>query len=181
MKRTKSLRSLLSGGDRRSVAQSNRALALVRSNPEQVAQLAALARDVDWLVSLRAMDLLEKLAHEHAEWVEPFKALFIGTLADSDKWEVRLQVVRALPLFVWSPKEKRRAIEILLRDAEHPQTFVRAWAVDGLASFAEKNGELMPKLRRYLRELEESGSKALVTRARRIRSRLESSGDSRTN
>ena len=181
MNKTNSLRSLLTGGDRRSIAQSSRAFAIVRSNRELVAQLAALAQDTDWLVSMRAMDLLEKLAHEHPEWVEPFKALFIGPLADSDKWEVRLQVVRALPLFVWSPKEKRRAIEILLRDAEHPQTFVRAWAVDGLASFAETNGELMPKLRRHLSELEESGRKALVTRARRIRSRLESSGDSRTN
>jgi HEAT repeat protein len=181
MNKTKSLRSLLSGGDRRSIAQSNRALALVRSNPELVAQLAALARDADWLLSMRAMDLLEKLAHEHPEWVEPFKALFIGPLADSDKWEVRLQVVRALPLFAWSPEENRRAIEILLRDAEHPQTFVRAWAVDSLACFAEKNGDLMPKLRRYLRELEESGSKASVTRARKIRSRLESHGDSRTS
>jgi hypothetical protein len=137
-----------------------------------------LAQDSDWLVSMRAMDLLEKLAHEHPEWVEPFKALFIGPIADSDKWEVRLQVVRALPLFAWSPKENRRAVEILLRDAEHPQTFVRAWAVDSLATFAEKNRELMPKLRRFLRELEESGSKALVTRARKIRSRLGSRRDS---
>jgi HEAT repeat protein len=181
MNKAKSLRSLLSGGDRRSIAQSKRALALVRSKPERVAQLAALAQDADWLVSMRAMDLLEKLAQERPEWVEPCKALFIGPLADSDKWEVRLQVVRALPLFAWPPEEKRRAIEILLRDAQHPQTFVRAWAVDSLALFAEKNGELLPKLRRFLRELEESGSKALVTRARRIRSRLESRGDSRSH
>jgi HEAT repeat protein len=180
MNKTKSLRSLLSGGDRRSIAQSKRALGLVRSNQELVAQLAALAQDADWLVSLRAMDLLEKLAHEHPEWVDPFRTLFIGPLADSEKWEVRLQVVRALPLFAWSPEEKRRAIEILLREAEHPQTFVRAWAVDSLASFAEKNSELKPKLRQHLRELEESGSKALLTRARKIRSRLESRGDSRT-
>ena len=44
------------------------------------------------------MDLLEKLAHEHADWVQPHKRLFIGPLADSDQWEIRLQVVRALPL-----------------------------------------------------------------------------------
>jgi HEAT repeat protein len=180
MTKTISLQSFLSGGDRRSIAKSHRALALVRSNPALVAQLAELAQDSDWLVSMRAMDLLEKLAHEHPEWVEPFKALFIGPLADSDKWEVRLQVVRALPLFAWSPEEKRRAIEILLRDAEHPHTFVRAWAVDSLATFAETDRELVPKLRRFLRKLEASGSKALATRARHIRSRLKSRGDSRS-
>ncbi len=40
-------------------------------------------------------DLLEKVAHEHPEWVAPYKKVFIGPLAESDKWEIRLQIVRA--------------------------------------------------------------------------------------
>jgi hypothetical protein len=93
-----SLRDLLLGGDRRSIARSGLALKLVRSSPERVAELAALAGDEDPLVSQRALDLLEKLALGQPEWIEPHKHLFIGALADSDRWEVRLQIVRALPL-----------------------------------------------------------------------------------
>lgn len=166
------LRSLLAGGDRRSIAQSNEVLALIHSDRALIRELAALVEGQDWLVSMRSMDLLEKLAHENVHWVEPYRALFIGPLADSERWEVRLQVVRALPLFAWSPKERRRAVEILLRDAKHPRKFVRAWAVDSLEQFAEKDPALKPKLLGLLRELEGSGSKALASRARQIRSRM---------
>jgi acyl carrier protein phosphodiesterase len=42
-------------------------LALVRTTPERVSELAELTDDGDWLVSMRALDLLEKIAHEHAD------------------------------------------------------------------------------------------------------------------
>lgn len=167
-----SLRSLFSGGDRRSVARSPRARALVEADPRRVTELAALARDDDWLVSMRVMDLLEKLAHEHPDWVQPHKRLFIGTLADSDKWEIRLQVVRALPLLSWTTRERKRVIEILRLNLEHPQKFVRAWALDSLAVFARDDRPLMRVVLRGLRSFELSGSKALQTRARHIRGRL---------
>jgi hypothetical protein len=93
----RAFKRLLSGGDRRSIAQSKRVLALVRATPQRVTELASLAENPDWLVSMRAIDLLEKIAHEHADWVPPHKKLFIGRLADSDKWEIQLQIVRALP------------------------------------------------------------------------------------
>src|SRR6185503_1914784 len=130
-----SLRPLLSGGDRRSVAESGRARGLIESNPGRVSELATLTGDADWLVSMRALDLLEKFAHDHPDWVQPHKQLFIGPLADSEKWEIRLQVVRALPLLTWTPRERKRVVEILRRDLEHPQKFVRAWALDSLATF----------------------------------------------
>jgi hypothetical protein len=121
---------------------------------------------------MRAMDLLEKLAHEHAEWVQPHKRLFIGPLADSEQWEIRLQVVRALPLLSWTARERKRVIEILNRDIEHPQRFVRAWALDSLATLATNDDDLLPIVHRALGEFERSASKALVTRARQIRKRL---------
>lgn len=166
------LRRLLSGGDRRSIAQSTHVLALVRTAPERVAELASLAEDPDWLVSMRAIDLLEKIAHEHADWVNPHKKLFTRGLADSDRWEIRLQIVRALPLLDWTPLERKRVIQILRQNVEHPQKFVRAWALDGLATFAEHDRGLVPIVTCALEDFERSGSKALQTRARHIRTRL---------
>jgi len=123
---------------------------------------------------MRAVDLLEKLAHKNAQSVEPHKEIFLGPLADSDKWEIRLQIVRALPLFNWTAAERRRVVEILLRDAGHPQKFVKAWALDSLATLSRNDTALVPVVRRLLRAFERSGSKALTTRARRIRERLSS-------
>jgi hypothetical protein len=166
------LRALLTGGDRRSIADSNRVRALIQENPALVPHLARLTDDDDWLVVQRALDLMEKLAHEHREWIEPHKTIFIGPLAESDKWEIRLQIVRALPLFTWSPAQRKRVENILVDNVSFPQTFVRAWALDSLATFAQENAELRPIVERQLREFERSESKALRARARKIRERL---------
>jgi HEAT repeat protein len=171
-----SFRNLLSGGDRRSKAQSDRVLGTVRTEPERVYELVTLAGDDDWLVSMRALDLLEKLAHEQPDSIAPHKQLFIGPLADSDKWEIRLQIVRALPLFTWTPGERRRVVEILVRDVSHPQKFVRAWALDSLATLSLHDRALQPLVSQHLREFEQSGSKALASRARYIRQRVSSEG-----
>jgi len=177
--KTSEIRSLLSGGDRRSIADSNRVRLIIEDNPSLVIELAALTADEDWLVTQRALDLLEKLAHEHPDWIAPHKKIFIGRLAASDKWEIRLQIVRALPLFRWSPTQAHRVEEILLENVTFPQTFVRAWALDGLATLAERRVRLMPIVRRHLRDFEGSPSKALRARAKQIRARLRGQGASR--
>jgi hypothetical protein len=169
--RAGSLRELLSGGDRRSQALSHLALARARGDSRRIKELARLTADEDWLVAMRALDLLEKLAHEDASSVEPHKRVFLGELADSDKWEIRLQVVRALPLFDWTAPERRRAVAILRRDVEFPQSFVRAWALDSLATFAEADPSIWPVVERHLRAFERSGRKSLQARARQIRER----------
>ncbi len=172
--RAREIRLLLSGGDRRSIGQSNRVRLLIDKDPSLVSELAALTADEDWLVTQRALDLLEKLAHDHAEWIAPHKKIFIGPLAASDKWEIRLQIVRALPLFRWSPTHAQRVEEILLENVAFPQTFVRAWALDGLATVAQRKATLVPIVRKHLREFERSPSKALQARAKHIRARLSS-------
>jgi hypothetical protein len=63
-------------------------------------------------------------------------------------------------------------VAILLRDGEHPQKFVRTWALDSLARFAQTDPRLVPDVLRHLLRFERSGSKALMARGRRIRERL---------
>jgi hypothetical protein len=172
MKAQTEFRDLLSGGDRRSIADSQRVRALIELRPSRVKTLAALTADEDWLVAQRALDLLEKLAHEHPEWVAPYKKVFIGPLAESDKWEIRLQIVRALPLFRWTAAESKRMERILLENVAFPQTFVRAWALDSLATLSERKAKLRPVVLRYLEAFAQSSSKALQARARAIRARL---------
>jgi len=84
---------------------------MIEADPSLVSELVALTADEDWLVVQRALDLVEKLAHEHPDWIAPYKKIFIGPLAVSDRWEIRLQVVRALPLFRWSPRQLDRVEE----------------------------------------------------------------------
>ena len=162
---------LLSGGDRRGLAGAARVRALVEHDPSRVPDLVRLAGHDNPLVAQRAADLLEKLAHAHPDWIEPHKDVFIGPLADHDRWEVRLQIVRALPLFRWKGAQAARVERILLENVDFPQTFVRAWALDSLATFAKRRPRLRPIVARRLRAFERSDSKALQARARAIRVR----------
>jgi hypothetical protein len=171
-------RELLSGGDRRSIADSQRVRTLIERRPARLQALAALIGDPDALVVQRALDLLEKFAHEHPQWVEPYKNVFLGPLAESDRWEIRLQIVRALPLFRWTRTQLRRVEEILISNIAFPQTFVRAWALDSLATLSLRSVRLAPLVMQRLAEFEQSSSKALQARARAIRERL--IGPSRT-
>ena len=134
--------------------------------------MAALVEDHDWLVSLRALDLLEKLSHDHADWIAPHRCVFIGPVADSREWERQLQIVRALPFFAWTDTERPRVVRILTRNLDHARLFVRAWALDSLASFAQADAALMPQVHRHLARFARSGRPSLVARARAIRRRL---------
>ncbi len=171
-----SLRALLVGGDRRSIAGSNQALALIRADKARLAELVPLANDPDWLVAMRAMDLMEKLAHEHPNWIQGHRGLFIGPLAEHESWEIRLQIARALPLLEWTATERQRVLAILFAYVEHPKKFVKAWAVDSLARFAERDASLMPAVQRLLQRLERDGGPALAARAKQIHKRIANRG-----
>jgi hypothetical protein len=166
------LRALLAGGDRRSIARSNEFLALVLADRRLVAEVARLVADDDWLVAMRAIDLMEKLAHERPAWIARYRKLFIGPLAEHESWEIRLQIARALPLLPLAPPERRAAIGILRRYVSDPQKFVKAWALESLARFAEHDASLLPAVNAALEEFERSGSRSLTARARQIRKRL---------
>jgi hypothetical protein len=166
------IRILLTGGDRRSIADSKLVRSIIEADSSRIPELVALTDDDNWLVVQRALDLMEKLAHGHPAWIEPYKRIFIGPLSQSDRWEIRLQIVRALPLFQWAPAQAKRVEAILRESVSFPQTFVRAWALDSLATLAERNATLMPVVRRHLLSFERSSSKALQARARNIRVRL---------
>ena len=168
---TDDIRRLLTGGDRRSIADSKQVRARIEAEPGLVDSVALLTTDDDPLVVQRAIDLLEKLAHDHNDWVAPHQQVFIGPLAEHEMWEVRLQIVRALPLFKWTPTQMKRVEAILLDNVKYPQTFVRAWALDSLALISATRPALRPRVKRYLTEFERSQSKALQARARNIRAR----------
>jgi len=75
-----------------------------------------------------------------------------------------------------NPEEQERVVKILRLDLEHPNTFVRAWALDSLAMFALRDKKLRPIVERSVKNFEASASKALSARARQIRARLRESG-----
>jgi hypothetical protein len=172
------LRQLLDGRDSRSLAQSAVARTLIDARPVRIDALAGLAEHANWAVAMRALDLLEKLARVHPDWVQPHRAVFLAAIT-RDQWLIRLQVVRALPLLRWTRRERAQVIGLLEHHVQYPQAFVRAWSLDGLATFAMSERRLRPQVTRWLGVFERSSSAALHARARQIRARLGSPAGAR--
>jgi hypothetical protein len=61
---------------------------------------------------------------------------------------------------------------ILTRDLDHPRAFVRAWAVDALATLSADDPASRRVVLEHLDRIERSASKALRARARQIRLRI---------
>jgi hypothetical protein len=165
------LRRLLDGRDSRSLAQSAAARTLIEARPARIAVLAALAGHANWVVAMRAFDLLEKIARAHPAWVQPHRAVLL-TAATHDQWLIRLQAVRGLPLLTWTPRERAEVVGALRANVRSAHLFVRAWSLDGLATLALGQRSLLPEVRRWLGVFERSPSAALRARARHIRARL---------
>jgi hypothetical protein len=164
------LRDLLTGGDRRSIARADEALAMAREEPALIAELARLAYDEDWLVGQRACDTLEKLLRENHPAVAPYKEVFLH-LVQSPYWETRLQCVRALPLFEWAGKDRDRVVEALREHIDDEQKFVRCWSLTGFAMMA--SAEDRPYLDNRIAEFIGSGVPSMIARAKAIVKLLE--------
>ncbi|HEY6359347.1 MAG TPA: hypothetical protein VIX35_13990 [Vicinamibacterales bacterium] len=82
------LRRLLDGQDARSLAQSVQARTLIDERPARISEVAALAGHANWVVAMRALDLLEKIAREHPAWVQPHRRVFLVASA-SDRWLIQ--------------------------------------------------------------------------------------------
>ena len=86
-------------------------------------------KGADWMVCMRALDLLEKRAHEHAEWVARHRDVFLGV----NKWEVASADRSGAPALRLEASGARARGEYP-RSRSRPSAEVRApWALDSLA------------------------------------------------
>ncbi|HLK15980.1 MAG TPA: hypothetical protein VKT78_14335 [Fimbriimonadaceae bacterium] len=165
------LRDLLTGGDRRSIARASEALDIARQDQAAVDELARLTAGPDPLVAERALDVLEKLVHERPEWLQPHRQVFVDLLAHPH-WECRLQCVRAIPALTWTQQERSAVVERLREAIDDSQKFVSCWALDGYARLADNDPIKRKEIDRRLTEFLGSGVPSMRARARAIAKRL---------
>jgi len=164
------IRSLLDDEDRRSIAGSDQVLPFALNDEQIVKELALMLDDENPLVAMRALDLLEKVARVNPDLVQPHRRWVYEF--ESDLWEVQLQLARIYPLLKWTPEQEVQVISRLQSLVGHEQLFVKAWALDSLATFSVKHPELRPEVDRLVNEFLASPHGSLKARAREIAKRL---------
>lgn len=155
---------LLSGGDRRSIGQSDQVARMI-NGPEACGELLELTDHPDRLIAMRAYDAVEKVAQRHPEWIRPHKRKLLAPAKPDMPIEVKWHLARLWPMIDLSPAERARVVAQLWTWADDPREsrIVRADAIAALARLdpsallpsviARWQAERIPSLQARLRKL----------------------------
>jgi hypothetical protein len=162
----------LTGGDRRSIGQSDEVTAEVLAEPGLFPLLFEGMLSDDPLIRMRAADAVEKITAQQPDYLQPYKSQLIEQVARINQQEVRWHVAQLLPRLALTSAEIAQAVEILLTYLDDPSKIVKTFAMQALADLAEQDTSLRPKVISVLTELTQMGSPAMQSRGRKLLRRL---------
>lgn len=158
----------LSGGDRRSVGESNRAVLAVLENPELIAVLFQGVESPDSVVRMRCADAIEKVTANHPELLVPFKKAILNRLSKIEQQEVRWHVAPMLARLPLSEAEETTVVNLLLSYTNDRSSIVKTMAMQALADIALRSHRLLPEITRHIEELTVIGTPAMRARSKKL-------------
>ncbi len=166
----------LSGGDRRSIGESNRAVASVLAQPELISVLFEGIESADPVLRMRCADAVEKVTRQRPEWLAPYKKTLVQTLAKIEQQEVRWHVAPMLARLPLSETEVLLVIDILLGYTNAPSRIVKTMAMQALADIALRHPRYLPGVEQHIEELVVIGTPAMQARGRKLLAKLARAG-----
>jgi hypothetical protein len=165
-------RSLLKGGDRRSIGKSNQVVARVLRQPREFAALLECLWSDDLLVRMRAADAAEKVSALRPALLAPFKAELLGLAREATQPELRWHLARMLPRLPLASAERDRAIVLLRRYLDDRSSIVKTMSIQGWFELAQGHPALEQEMLVSLEEFSRSGTPAMKARSRRLLDQL---------
>jgi hypothetical protein len=166
----------LTGGDRRSIGQSDEVAALVLKRPALFAQLMRGLRAEDALIRMRAADAAEKASLMRPELLRPFKAELLRLLHEASEQESRWHLAQMVPRLPLTRKECLRVASGLRLYLDDRSSIVKTCALQALAELAAKEKSLLPKVRALLHDSMRTGTPAMKARSRKLLGQIECVG-----
>jgi hypothetical protein len=158
----------LSGGDHRSIGRSNEIVAEVLARPNHFRHVFAGLSSDDPIVRMRAADVVEKVAAQRPELLQPFKKKLLAVAGSTDQQEVRWHAALMIPRLELTSKERAVAVDILFDYLRDRSSIVKTWAMQGLSDLAGKDSSLRARILPLVEELTEIGTPAMRARGRKI-------------
>lgn len=159
---------MLSGGDRRSIGQSNHAVSMVLDDPALFEILFDGMFVADPVLCMRCADAAEKVTVTHPEYLIPYKKRLIDELSGVAQQEVRWHVAPMLTRLPLSRAEEDRVVRILLDYTNDRSSIVKTTAMQALADMALRSKRLCPMILQHIRELTVIGTPAMKARGRKL-------------
>jgi hypothetical protein len=163
-----SLLTKLTGGDFRSIGNSEQVAADVLVNPSLFPELFAGLSDADALIRMRAADATEKVTAARPDLLQSFKPRLLKEIAAINQQEVRWHVAQMIPRLTLTPTERSRAVIILKNYLSDKSSIVKTFSMQALADLAQQNEELKPEIYSLIKMLTRTGTPAMKTRGRKL-------------
>ena len=161
------LRSL-SGGDRRSIGESNRAAILVLEQPEVIAVLFQGLDSTDPVLRMRCSDAIEKVTTKRPELLAPYKRALIQRYSKIAQQEVRWHVAPLLSRLPLSTEETATVVKLLLSFTNDRSSIVRTMTMQALTDIALRRPHFLPEVKEHIQELSLIGSPAMKARGKKL-------------
>jgi hypothetical protein len=169
----KNILSLLEGGDRRTIGQTDRVAAAVAKDPKLFPQLIAGLWSENPLVRMRAADAAEKVTRKQPALLRPFKKELLGLMAEATQQEMRWHLAAMVPRLPLTADERELAASLLNGYLEDHSSIVKTFALQGLADLAQNDSSIRAKVIELLRASTRSGTPAMKARSRKLLLQLE--------
>ena len=160
--------ALLKGGDRRSIGRVGEVVRIVNRAPERFRALIDGLFAEDEVVAMRCADAIEKISLQHPDWLRPHAKLFLKRAAGPALPEIRWHMAQILPRLSFTPSQRARAIDLLMRYLEDKSAFVRVSAMQALAEMSEHDSRLGKSIVPLIRETMQRGTAAVRARGRKL-------------
>ena len=171
--RANTVLQLLSGGDRRSIGESNRVAAMARDQPELIEVLIQGIESADPVLRMRCADAMEKATADRPELLVPYKRKLLRELSQIEQREVRWHVAPMLARLPLSKSEEVFVMRTLLAYTADSSSIVKTMAMQALVDLACRSRQLLPEIERHIQELTAVGTPAMKSRGRKLLAKLD--------
>lgn len=166
----------LKGGDRRSIGKADEVVADVIRDPVLFGEVFTGLKSDNPLLRMRAADVVEKVARIHPEYLMPYKKELLNEITKIEQQEVRWHLALIFTYLDLTELEKASVIETLLSWLESSKSkIVKVNSLEALAQIGGNDKKYREKIMRILEEVIETGSPAMIARAKKLLGKLKKS------
>lgn len=161
---------ILAEGKLNSLGRANEVLELVLNDKKLLNGLYECIFDEDEWVRLRAADVFEKVAAQNPDWIQNYTDKLFTEVASVEQAGVRWHLVQILGEIKLSPKDRRRAAELIESFLEDPDV---DWIVANnslivLDKFSARDSDLAAKMPKILSTQIKSRHSSVSKRASKL-------------
>jgi len=150
------------------VDQAEKVAEEVLDHPHLTAEIIDCVESEDSALQSRAARVLEIVAAQSPDIVQPFKDKILHDLSWTDQWHVRAHFCKVIPILDLSREDVEKAYQIFDHYLSDRSSIVRTFAMQGMFDLLDRAPERTESVRKLIEELMETGTPAMLSRGRML-------------